>query len=108
MKKCLDALLPDKLVEVTAPSTTEVTVMRQRNRTIVHLLNFIAERRTPTLDIIEDIVPVYNVPLSLHLAKKPKKVYLAPRMEKLSFDYADGKVETIVTEIPGHQMVVFE
>jgi len=108
VKNCIDLLLPSKLVEVTGPSTLEVTVMRQAKRTIVHLLQFVADRRTQNLDIVEDIIPLYNIPLKLQLPTKPKHAYLAPSLEKISFDYANGTLETIVPQLEGHGMIVFE
>jgi len=108
VSECINALLPNKLVEVTGPSTLEVTVMRQRDRTIVHLLHFVAERRTQTLDLIEDIVPLFDVPLSLRLASKPKQVYLAPQKSALDWDYNGGRVTLKVPRVDGHAMVVFE
>ncbi len=108
VKRCLDRLLPDPLLKVTGPSTLETTVTRQPQRTIVHLLNFVAERRTPTLDLIEDIIPLRDVPLSLRREKPPHRVYLAPAQTPVPFTYRNGRAELTVPEIPGHQMVVFE
>lgn len=88
---------------MSAPTSTEVTVMRQANRTIVHLLHYSAERRAPNLDLIEDVVP-----LSLHLAAAPKPVYLAPERQPLRFGYSDGGVDVTAPEVRGHAMVVFE
>ncbi len=108
VKLCLDRLVPERLLAVTGPSTLEATVMRQRNRTIVHLLSYVAERRTQTFDIIEDILPLHDIPLSLRLAKSPRRVYLAPTMQEVDFVYRDGHAELQVPEVHGHQMVVFE
>lgn len=102
-------LLGDPLLQVQGPSSLEATVMRQPSgRTIVHLLNYCPERRTPQLDIVEDIVPLFEVRMNLKLSKKPKRVYLAPQETPLDFEYADGRVETIVPKVEGHQMIAFE
>jgi len=103
----LDMLI-DPLLQLDAPTSTEATVTRQRARTIVHLLNYFPERRTEKLDLIEDIVPLYDVPLSLRLPKPPERVYLAPTNEELDFDYSAGKTTLFVPELAGHQMIVFE
>ena len=108
VKLCLDRLLPEPLLTVTGPSTLEATVMKQKKRTIVHLLHAIAERRTQTLDIIEDLIPLYNLPLSLRLPTRPRRVYLAPTKTPVAFDYKDGCVGLQMPEVAGHQMVVFE
>jgi hypothetical protein len=105
----IDRLLPDPLVRVDAPSSTEATVTRQGQRTIVHLLQYCPERRGKDLDLIEDIVPLYDVELSVKLNKKPTKVYrLNSAPEAIDFDYHNGRANTIVPKILGHEMVVFE
>lgn len=104
----LNLMLPEPLLTVGAPTSTEATVMRQGRRWIVHLLQYCAERRATGMDLIEDIVPLYNIPLSLRCAKPPKQVYLAPERETVPFTHAKGRVDLIVPEIRGHAMVVFE
>jgi hypothetical protein len=108
VRNCLDLLLPDKLVAAGGPSTLEVTVTQQRQRTIVHLLSFCAERRTPELDIMEDVIPLADVPLSVRRARAPRRVYLAPGGEALIFSHRAGRVETVVPRLDGHAMVVME
>ena len=108
VKSLLDLLLPEPLLRVSAPTSTEATVTRQGRRTIVHLLQYCPERRTPNLDIVEDIVPLFEVPLSLKLARKPARVYLAPSGLPVAFKHVAGRVELSVPEVRGHQMVVFE
>jgi hypothetical protein len=108
VRNLIDRLLPEPLLRVDAPTSTEATVMRQLNRTIVHLLQYCPERRTKTLDIVEDIVPLFDVPLSLKLSKKPKRVYSAPDEEEIPFDYANGRVNLLVPEVSGHAMICFE
>src|SRR5262249_14019976 len=98
----------DPLLRVDAPTSTEVTVMQQGVRTIVHLLQYCPERRTEKLDLVEDIVPLYDVPLSLKLRRAPRSVYLAPERKVVSFKYINGRVELRVPEVRGHAMVVFE
>jgi hypothetical protein len=109
----LDRLLPQPLLRMPgAPSGLEATLMRQGTgsavRTILHLLYYPAERRARDLDIIEDIIPLYDLPLSLKLPVAPQSVYLAPERSPLDFDYADGRLSLILPEMRGHAMVVFE
>lgn len=109
VRNVIRKLLKRQLLEIEAPTSLEATVMRQPGgRTIVHLLNYSPERRTPTLDLVEDIFPLYNLPLSLRLAKAPRKVYLAGQGQAMDFQYADGRVQLTVPEVKGHQMIVLE
>lgn len=110
VRNLVEKLLPDPLLRVKAPTSTEATVMRQENpaRTVVHLLQYCPERRANGLDLLEDIVPLHDVPVSLKLAAKPGKVYLAPEGQELNFSYAGGRVDVKVPVVNGHAMIVFE
>jgi hypothetical protein len=100
-------LLPQPLVTVEAPSGTEVTVTRQPGRTIVHVLHYIPERRG-AVDVIEDIVPLFDVPLKLRLPRPPAAVYTAPDRTALPFTWADGYAAVRVPAVHGHAMIVWE
>ncbi len=108
VRNIIDRLLPEPMLRVDAPISTETSVTKQGKRTIVHLLQYAPERRTEKLDLIEDIVPLFNVPMSLKLDRAPKKVYLAPEMTPVAFEYLAGRVNLRVPEVRGHAMIVFE
>ena len=108
VEKLLNRLLPAPLLRVTAPTSTEATVTRQKNRTIIHLLQYCPERRATGLDLVEDVVPVFNVPVSVRLAKAPRQVYLAPGREPIPISYQDGRVNFTVPELRGHAMIVLD
>jgi hypothetical protein len=105
----------DLLLEPTlrhdGPSTLLATVTEQaaQDRWIVHLLHYIPQRRASELEIIEDVIPLYQVKVSL---KVPRPVRLvAPRPEQsgpLETWEAAGRLEFVVPKIDGHQMVVVE
>lgn len=123
---CLRLLLNGAdLVKTNLPSTGRVTVTRQEaeNRNIVHLLyaNTVGRGGALKLDggnaniaggnieIIEDIVPLYNVGLSLRMKERPAKVTLEPQGEALPFDIEDGeRIRVTVPRLECHQMVVFQ
>ena len=106
----LAMLLPDPLVTCQAPSSAHVTILGQaeQGRTVVHLLHYIPERRGLEFDTIEDVIPLYNIPLAFKTAQRPGRVYLAPGGEDVAFSYEDGYVRLVVPEVVGHQMVVAE
>jgi hypothetical protein len=111
VRNLIDLLLPDPLITIAAPTSTEITVMRQtapKPRTIVHVLQYCPERRAANLDLIEDIVPLHNVAVSLKLEKKPRAAYLAPEQTPLSFTFKKGRADIVIPEVAGHAMVVFE
>jgi hypothetical protein len=113
VEACLKRLLPLKAVRATLPSGGQVTLLRQGDNLVAHLLYYPAERRTPSIDIIEDVVVLPDVRLAVATDRPAKRVYLAPQGRSLSRgitdpDHKAGVTEVIVPELRGHQMVVFE
>ncbi|NPV07229.1 MAG: beta-galactosidase [Anaerolineae bacterium] len=105
---CLKAVAPAKLVQAEVPTGAQVTLLRQEGRLVCHLLYYVPERRTPDIDIIEDVVPLSNVRLSVRLGGPPRRVYLAPEGRDLCWEYGEERASVVVPEVRGHQMVVFE
>jgi Hypothetical glycosyl hydrolase 6/Beta-galactosidase trimerisation domain len=108
VRNLIDLLLPEPFLRIAAPSGTEGTMMKQKNRTIVHVLHYTPQRRTAKLDLLEEIVPIFDVPLSVKLPKAPKRVYLAPQKLPIPFEYLRGRANLRVPRVDGHAMVVFE
>lgn len=103
----VNLLLDKTLVKHDGPSTIISTVNEQvnENRYIVHLLHYIPERRCQQIDIIEDIIPLYNLKLTMELDKEPKSVKLVPQNEVVDFEVIAGKLNFNVSKVYGHQMV---
>lgn len=108
VRALIDLLLPSPLIRVAAPTSTEVTVMRQGERRIVHLLQYCAERRADGIDLIEDVVPLSDVAISLRADGPIRRVSLAPAGTMLTHRVEAGRVHVILPELRGHAMVVFE
>jgi hypothetical protein len=104
----LEMLLPKPLVRAELPSTAQVTVTAQPGRRIVHVLHYIAQRRAPNLDVVEDVIPLNQVKLALRSERKPGRVYLAPQRHDLQANWQDGYAHCVVPVVAGHQMIVFE
>jgi hypothetical protein len=103
----LRLLLPEPLVRAEAPSTTVVTLTAQdtARRWIVHLLHYVPERRGEDFDVIEDVIPIYNVPVSVRIPEQVGAVALAPQGDPLQYTQRGGRVEFVVPQVRGHQMV---
>jgi len=104
-------LLPHPLLAIDGPTGLEAAITRQNKpiaRTILHLLQYSPERRAENIDLIEDVVPIYGIPLAIKLDRKPDKVYFAPDGSALDFKFENGRASVVVPEIRGHAMIVFE
>ena len=106
----LRRLLPDPLVETTAPTTAHLTLMRQEaeGRTVAHVLHYVPEQRFREIQTIEEAIPLHDVALSVRLEHEPRRVYLAPEMAELEWAWSDGRARVSIPVVQGHAMVVFE
>lgn len=107
LMNALALLLPEPAVQHNGPSTLLATLNEQphKGRRIVHLLHYLPERRGESFDVLEDVIPVYNVGLSIRADRAVKKVRLAPEGDALPFKQQNGRIVFTVKKIHGHQMV---
>ncbi len=104
----LKLLLPEKLIQTNAPTTAQIYINDQpaENRYVVHILHYIPERRFESVDTIEDVIPLYQVSLSVKMENEPSSVSLQPSNTKLEFTYENGYMNVVVPKVNGHEMVV--
>lgn len=102
----LDMLLPAPVLRHDGPSTLIATVNSQdkENRLVVHLLHYIPERLSQSIDVVEDVIPLYNVRLSLRVPGPVSKVQLVPEMQEVDFETVGERIEFAVPQIAGHQL----
>ncbi|NMB96810.1 MAG: hypothetical protein GYA02_09405 [Clostridiaceae bacterium] len=107
----LEKLLGEKRTLTTnLPAQGIVTLAKQEEdkRYVNHLLYASPVRRGENIEVIEDIIPLYNIKVTVKLPFKAKNVYLAPQNIKLDFTQEDNRVKYIVPQLECHQMVVIE
>ena len=105
---CIDRLLPEPVIRDNGPTSLETTVVRSGNRTIIHLMSFVAERRADGLDVVEEAFPIIDLHISVKTSSEPRRVYLAPGETDLEFSFVDGYVETTFSVLDGHRMLIIE
>lgn len=105
VSNAVDLLLPRKLVEVTAPGATLVTLNRQpaQERYVLHLV-YAAPERKGQIDVIEDVVPLFDVPVSIEI-QGVKAVRTVPDAAPLPFESRGDRTEFTVPVVQGHQIV---
>jgi hypothetical protein len=103
----LDQLLPSPLLRVSGPSTLVATVNEQaaERRRVVHLLNYVPERRGTDFDVIEDVIPVRDIRVTMQSGDRIRGVELVPQRQALKFEQSAGAVTFTVPVVDGHQMV---
>ncbi len=106
----IDRLLGEnKILRTNLPAQGIVTLMKQDNRLVNHLLYASPVKRGGGwIEVIEDIIPIYDCKVSIKLDKKPSNVYLAPQMTEIDYEYESGRLNYTVPKIDCHQMIVIE
>lgn len=97
----------DFLVSSTKPDRGIITLQEKENRKIVHLLFAHTSKRGDDTEVIEDIVPIFNVDVTVK-TQKPEKVVLVPQNREIDFSYENGRVCFTVPEVYIHQMICIE
>jgi hypothetical protein len=103
-------LLPEPVLQLQAPSSVIATINEQpgENRWVVHLLHYIPERRGQDFDVIEDVIPLYDVNVSVRVPRRVSRVVLVPQGTAVSYQVRDGRANFTVPRLAGHQMVALE
>ena len=111
--KTVDAILGDKKTLVTnLPSTGVVTLNDQedKSRYVLHALFATPTKRgsgNTAVEVIEDLIPLYDTTFSIKIGKKAKSVVLVPENKPISFDQAkDGTLSFKLDRFECKQVVV--
>lgn len=103
----LSLLFDGRTLTTNLPDRGVVTLNRQeeKDRLVNHLLFAYTTKRGTNTEIIEDVIPLYNISVSVRTDRKPRRVYLAPQDEDIDFTFANGVVSYTVPKLEIHQMV---
>ncbi len=104
----LDELLENKTMNTSLPAQGVVTLTKQSTRYVIHLLYASPVKRGINTEVIEDIVPLYDIEVELCIKESIKRVYLAPQNIDLAFTQKENKVNIILPKLEVHQMLVLE
>lgn len=107
----IDELLGNaKTLKTNLPAQGITTLMEQKEqkRFINHLLYASPVKRGKNIEIIEDIIPIYDVNVELKVEREIKKVYLTPQNTELKFEQSGNVVKYIIPKLECHQMVVLD
>ena len=106
----LRRLLNHPLIQHNGPSSVITNLMEQReeNRFVLHILHYIPQRKCKQLDIVDDVIPIYNLEMKLHIEKPVSRIYLAPQLTQLPFTQDISTLMFKIPEINGHQMCIID
>ena len=98
-----------RVLTAPLPSAGRATLAHQpqHRRYVAHLLYGPPLQRGRCL-VIEDLVPLSNIPVTLAVPEAIRRVSLAPGGEMLPMSHQNGGVQVTVPQFRMHQAVVFE
>ncbi|MEM9160574.1 MAG: alpha-amylase family protein [Verrucomicrobiota bacterium] len=102
----LERLLTDPILKVGLPSVGRANLRFQSElkRHVLHLLYATPVQRGE-VGVIEDVVPIYDIPVSIRLDQAPRSVRLVPEKVSLDFEYSEGYVRFAVPRLELSQLV---
>jgi putative glycosyl hydrolase-like family 6 (GHL6) protein len=108
-QNALDLIYTEPTLTTDLPSTARVSLLHQpaRNRYVAHLL-YAPPIHRGEVESIEDMPPLYEVPVELRVPQTVKKAYTIPGKNELEITAADGSAKVTVPKFQMHTAVVFE
>ncbi len=102
-----DLLGEERSLKVDLPAQGIATLMKdeEKDRLIVHALYASPVRRGKDTEVIEDILPLYQVKASVRSDRAPASVKLVPEGESLPFTYENGRIFFEIPKIDCWQMI---
>lgn len=101
LNNLIERLLLKPLVRSDLPAYAEVTVRKLKRSLIVHILNYLVQRKCKQLDTIEEMVPLYDRNIRIRTYVKPLEVRLVPQDIPLPFTYDDGYTSIMIERLYG-------
>lgn len=108
----LKTIHPESMLEVDLPSAARVNLLHQpdKKRYVAHLL-YATPMKRGAAEIIEDLIPIFDITTTIRVPEKISKVYTIPDNpdnNELDFELINGDVKVTVPKLKCHQAVVFE
>ena len=97
------------MIETHMPSAARISLLHQpqERRYVAHLLYAPPLQRGRCL-VIEDLVPLYDVPLTVRLPQPIRRAYLAPGGQEVAVRQTEGALHVVVPVVRCHQALVFD
>ena len=106
VNNCIDILLPKKMLVTSLQSCALVNLMKRPTKKdyVLHLI-YAGPIKRGAIQVVEDIVPIYDTDVELRVTEKIRSVSVVPSGKKLKFKSKNGIVRFNVPKIKMHQMI---
>lgn len=109
VQNIIEQLVPkaDWLVRSNLPVSADITLNRQpdQDRYILHLLHYPHTRKCEAIDVIEDVLPLYDIQLQVKLPQGYELVKTAPEGEAVKAERCGEYLHISLPKMLGHQML---
>jgi hypothetical protein len=104
----MERLLPRPILRLKSAKYVEAVYNELPGKQVVHLLSFIPQKKTSTMEMVEEAVPARDLRVAVRQDRKVKSVTLQPENRPVEFAVKDGYAVASLDWIEGHTMVVFD
>ncbi len=115
----INKMLENKTLKTNLPSTARVSLMSQEDKKVLHILYANKINRggpmkleggtisdeSKSIEIIEELTPLYNVDVCLNLDQKVESVKIQPQNEAVEFTQENSQLKLKVDRMIYHQMI---
>lgn len=106
INNCIDYLLPDPIIKVKGAKSIIVSLMKQKNRYILHLLNINGPLVNEKKGFPVEMIPVYNTKITLNT--KVISVKIVPEDIIIPFIIDKGKTIFTIDKLINNLVIVIE
>jgi len=103
------SLIDKPFVKSDLPVTAEVTIRQSNsngNKTLIlHVLNFIIQRKCRMLDTIEAVIPLFDRKFHIYTEAKPKEIIRIPSMKNQEFTFENGYTSFTIDRIDDYELM---
>ncbi|MFC2129691.1 hypothetical protein ACFLQX_02800, partial [Bacteroidota bacterium] len=105
----LQLLRKNPMITAEMPSSGRINLLHQpeHNRYVAHLL-YATPIQRGSVRVIEDLVPIYDIPVTANLPQKIKNAYLVPSGEQISMHWDGSAERMVIPEFMVHTALVLE
>ena len=110
VQNALGLLLTEPLLRHSGPTTMQVSLTEQaaEGRWVLHALHYIPERRGVQFDVVEDVIPLYNIAFTVRVPRGVKAVTLEPGGQALPFTVEGGFLRFQLPELNGYSLIALQ
>lgn len=107
VKDAVNRLLPEKCLKYTGPSTLFAALNEQKeaHRKVLHLLHYIPQKISQDIHTLEDVIPIYHIPVEILENRKVTAVRNVPEGKELEFIQKNNRVSFHVEEVNGYRVI---